>query len=96
MKKGFKLLIALVIAFFSITNAVRAEDLPKLPGYQADLSQTSVSGLSSGAFMTAQLHVAYSDKLIGAGIVAGGLPIVWIVELTILIIFVSERHKDQK
>ncbi len=72
MKKGFKLLIALVIAFFSITNAVRAEDLPKLPGYQADLSQTSVSGLSSGAFMTAQLHVAYSDKLIGAGIVAGG------------------------
>jgi poly(3-hydroxybutyrate) depolymerase len=34
--------------------------------------QTSVSGLSSGAYMAAQYHVAYSETLVGAGIVAGG------------------------
>lgn len=43
-----------------------------LPAYQADLAQTSVSGLSSGAFMAAQFAVAYSSIVGGAGIVAGG------------------------
>lgn len=43
-----------------------------LPEYGADLSQTSVSGLSSGAFMSVQFHVAYSQMMVGAGIVAGG------------------------
>ncbi|WP_246791893.1 extracellular catalytic domain type 2 short-chain-length polyhydroxyalkanoate depolymerase [Burkholderia perseverans] len=43
-----------------------------LQGYGADPAQTSVSGLSSGAFMAAQFDVAWSTHLIGAGIVAGG------------------------
>ena len=43
-----------------------------LPALRADLSRTSVSGLSSGAFMAAQFDVAYSGEVIGAGIVAGG------------------------
>lgn len=44
-----------------------------LPAYNVDPSQTSVSGLSSGGFMAAQLHVAYSATFkAGAGIVAGG------------------------
>lgn len=72
MKTGLKLLTALVFAIFSFNYVAWAGELPKLSGYQVDLSQTSVSGLSSGAFMTAQLHVAYSDKLMGAGIIAGG------------------------
>ena len=38
----------------------------------ADLGQSSVSGLSSGAFMTVQLHLAHSSTFIGAGIIAGG------------------------
>lgn len=46
-----------------------AEELPKLG---AALSQTSVSGLSSGAFMAGQLEVAHSENIVGAGIVAGG------------------------
>jgi poly(3-hydroxybutyrate) depolymerase len=37
-----------------------------------DLGKTSVSGLSSGGFMAAQFHVANSETLIGAGIIAGG------------------------
>ena len=38
----------------------------------ADISQTSVSGLSSGAYMAGQFHFAHSGIVIGAGIVAGG------------------------
>jgi poly(3-hydroxybutyrate) depolymerase len=46
-----------------------AEALPKLG---AALAQNSVSGLSSGAFMAAQIQVAHSRDIVGAGIVAGG------------------------
>lgn len=49
-----------------------ADDAVSLPAYGADLTQTSVSGLSSGAFMTSQIHVAYSNDFIGAGVIAGG------------------------
>ena len=44
----------------------------KLPALGADLARTSVSGLSSGAFMTIQYGVAFSDSTIGMGVVAGG------------------------
>ncbi len=37
-----------------------------------DTSQTTVSGISSGAYMAGQFQVAYSDIVKGAGIVAGG------------------------
>lgn len=53
-------------------TAANKADVIALPAYQADLSQTSVSGLSSGAFMAAQFAVAYSGTVVGAGIVAGG------------------------
>jgi len=43
-----------------------------LPSYNVDINQTSVSGLSSGAFMAVQFEVAYSSFLKGAGVVAGG------------------------
>ena len=44
-----------------------------LPRLNIDTTQTTVSGLSSGGFMAAQLHVAYSATFKkGAGIVAGG------------------------
>lgn len=72
MKKRLKLLAVLILALFSFNGGLRADEAPKLAGYGADLSQTSVSGMSSGGFMTAQFHVAYSDILVGAGIVAGG------------------------
>lgn len=43
-----------------------------LPALTIDLSRTSVSGLSSGAYMAGQFHVAFSSTLAGAGLVAGG------------------------
>jgi poly(3-hydroxybutyrate) depolymerase len=46
-----------------------AEALPKLG---ADLAASSVSGLSSGAYMAGQIQVAHAKDIVGAGIVAGG------------------------
>jgi poly(3-hydroxybutyrate) depolymerase len=43
-----------------------------LPALGADPAHTSVSGLSSGAFMAVQYQVAYSGSVMGAGVVAGG------------------------
>src|SRR4029453_10137994 len=43
-----------------------------VPAFNVDAAQTSVSGLSSGAFMAVQFEVAYSSTVKGAGIVAGG------------------------
>lgn len=43
-----------------------------LPTLGVDLSATSVSGLSAGAYMAGQFQVAHSRIVVGAGIVAGG------------------------
>lgn len=43
-----------------------------LPSLNLDPSATTVSGLSSGAFMAVQLQVAFSSSIAGAGVVAGG------------------------
>jgi hypothetical protein len=50
-------------------DASAADPLGRLP---ADPAQVSVSGISSGAFMANQLHVAHSAGIMGAGIIAGG------------------------
>ena len=46
--------------------------LPCTESYNVNAKETSVSGLSSGAFMAVQFHVALSGTLRGAGITAGG------------------------
>ena len=60
---------ALLGAALLSPNPATADALPKIG---AALSQTSVSGLSSGAFMAGQLEIAHSEDIVGAGIVAGG------------------------
>ncbi len=51
-------------------------DAASVPGdaglLRIDLSQTSVSGLSSGGFMAVQFHVAFSSIMKGAAVFAGG------------------------
>ncbi|CAF5016678.1 unnamed protein product, partial [Rotaria sp. Silwood1] len=44
----------------------------KLSSYNVDPSETSVSGLSSGAYFATQIQVAFSASIKGAGIIAGG------------------------
>ncbi|HUU66903.1 MAG TPA: PHB depolymerase family esterase [Methyloceanibacter sp.] len=46
-----------------------AEALPQLG---TELGASSVSGLSSGAYMAGQIEVAHAKDIVGAGIVAGG------------------------
>lgn len=52
--------------------ATCAQAADKLPVYKTDPAQTSISGLSSGAYMAVQYQVAYSASVKGAGIIAGG------------------------
>ena len=51
-------------------GASAADPLGRFP---VDPKQVSVAGISSGAFMANQLHIAHSADIVGAGIVAGGL-----------------------
>ncbi|WP_321883588.1 extracellular catalytic domain type 2 short-chain-length polyhydroxyalkanoate depolymerase [Paraburkholderia bannensis] len=44
----------------------------KLGRYAVLKGQSSISGLSSGAFMTVQLHLAHSASFSGVGVIAGG------------------------
>ncbi len=57
--------------FFSVPAALGAEP-PRLSSYNAPIAETSVSGISSGAFMTVQFGTAWSSIVKGVGIVAGG------------------------
>lgn len=50
-------------------SPVLGDELPRLG---VDLAATSVSGLSSGAYMAGQIELAHSKDIVGAGIVAGG------------------------
>ena len=47
-------------------------DAPSLHAYNADITQTSISGVSSGAFMAVQFGTAWSSVVIGVGAIAGG------------------------
>ncbi|HEY9102037.1 fibronectin type III domain-containing protein [Chitinimonas sp.] len=49
-----------------------AQAAVNLGSYNVDIRDTSVSGLSAGAFMAVQLEVAYSSVIKGAGVIAGG------------------------
>jgi hypothetical protein len=45
---------------------------PSLPAYNVDIAQTSVSGISSGAYMAVQFGMAWSSIVKGVGAIAGG------------------------
>lgn len=44
----------------------------RLPGFEADATGVTASGLSSGGYMAVQLHVAHSSIVAGSGVFAGG------------------------
>lgn len=62
-------LLALVLATL---NPVQAESPGLLPALNLDLTQTTVSGISSGAFMAVQFGVAHSASVRGIAATAGG------------------------
>ena len=52
-------------------RVVTSATTPSLAAYGVDLQQTSVSGVSAGAGMAVQIHVAHSSIMRGVGIIAG-------------------------
>eukprot|EP00118_Oscarella_pearsei_P009684 m.56535 g.56535 ORF g.56535 m.56535 type:complete len:364 (+) comp34609_c0_seq2:126-1217(+) len=66
--KAFARCSLLALFVFSAANGARS----LLRELNIDKSQVSVSGLSAGAFFSVQFHVAFSNEIMGAGIVAGG------------------------
>jgi len=48
------------------------EATPPTPTYVVDKSRITVSGVSAGAYMAGQMHVAHSALISGAGLIAGG------------------------
>lgn len=61
-----------VFTFGLLVAGLPAMATVSLPSYNVDLTQTTVSGISSGAYMTTQFSVAHSSIVKGVGIVAGG------------------------
>jgi poly(3-hydroxybutyrate) depolymerase len=58
--------------FLSTAAASTAAEIPPLGSYDVKLDETSVSGISSGAYMAVQLAVARSAIVVGVGAIAGG------------------------
>jgi hypothetical protein len=64
-----RVILTLGLSIGHATIGIAAE---RLQGFATDIAQTSVSGISSGAYLAVQFHVAHSNIVRGAGIIAGG------------------------
>jgi len=62
----------LALAVLALVFSTAQADAPPLGAYNADISESSISGISSGAFMAVQFATSWSGIVKGVGIVAGG------------------------
>jgi hypothetical protein len=62
--------VAMVL--FAVAPSRAEEKSAPLPSLAANISETSVSGISSGAYMAGQFQIAHSKIVAGAAIIAGG------------------------
>lgn len=69
IKQNTQSVIYSVLLLLHSSAALANVNLDKL---NIDLSQTSVSGLSSGGYMATQFQLSHSETLVGAGIVGAG------------------------
>ncbi|MGL4397698.1 MAG: extracellular catalytic domain type 2 short-chain-length polyhydroxyalkanoate depolymerase [Hyphomicrobium sp.] len=53
-------------------SGCETQDGRNLPPLATDITKTSVSGISSGAYMAGQFQMAHARLVVGAGIIAGG------------------------
>jgi hypothetical protein len=63
--------VALASAVVISVSPLAAEPVA-LRGYNAAIGETSISGISSGAFMAVQFATAWSSVIKGVGVIAGG------------------------
>jgi poly(3-hydroxybutyrate) depolymerase len=71
MMRRFRICAA-VVALAALIAACSDENTAELPALGAALEATSVSGISSGAYMAGQFQIAHSRDVVGAAIIAGG------------------------
>ena len=62
---------ALICTAFTAISPLAADPLA-LRSYNAPIGESSISGVSSGAFMAVQFGTAWSSIIKGVGVVAGG------------------------
>src|SRR6267142_3064383 len=62
---------ALIFTEITAMSPLAAEPIA-LRGYNAPVGESSISGVSSGAFMAVQFGTAWSSIIKGVGVVAGG------------------------
>jgi poly(3-hydroxybutyrate) depolymerase len=68
-----QILVVSVLALTLALGSGSANGAEKLGSYPVDAKKVSISGISSGAFMANQVHIAHSALIMGAGMIAGGL-----------------------
>jgi poly(3-hydroxybutyrate) depolymerase len=64
--------LILLLATLGAAPAKAQADEPPLGAYNADIAASSISGISSGAFMAVQFATAWSGTIKGVGVIAGG------------------------
>jgi hypothetical protein len=64
--------LSLVVAALGMVPAVAEGSALPLGAYNADIKESSISGISSGAFMAVQFGVSWSSIVKGVGVIAGG------------------------
>src|SRR6266481_829497 len=62
----------LIVIALSTAPALAEGAASPLGAYNADSKESSVSGISSGAFMAVQFGVSWSSIVKGVGVIAGG------------------------
>jgi hypothetical protein len=65
-------LVPMMAALGFVSATAQADDPPLGGAYNADTSESSISGISSGAFMAVQFATAWSGTIKGVGVIAGG------------------------
>ena len=65
-------LAAALLCAGAFTPSPLAAEPAALRGYNAPIGDSSISGISSGAFMAVQFGTAWSSVIKGVGVVAGG------------------------
>ena len=64
--------LTLVATALATATALAEGAAPPLGSYNADVKESSISGISSGAFMAVQFGVSWSSIVKGVGVIAGG------------------------
>jgi hypothetical protein len=67
-----RLIPAALSAFAAIAAGCSEQPSNVLPALEANRAETSVSGISSGAYMAGQFELAHSKDVVGAALIAGG------------------------